>query len=514
MRNTRVRWCLATAASLVVAAGLVVGHVGAGSPALAATAKYDWLQFGFDESKSADDTAETMINLGNVTGLKKLFSVPLTDAPDGAPVELSNVATASGTRDLVFVQGEHGHVGAFDAHTGAVVWSKDFPGGGSFNAAPAIDPNRQFVYANANDGFVHKLAVATGAEVRSGGWPELAGTGKSASQLTIGTDKSGTSFLYASNSGHGHITTINLSTGTQHVFNMGCANHPDVHFGSPGQPNTCTVNGPEPWSRSPSFDPNLDLLFQMGGTNNGTTWVPGQVYRQSWVALAADGSTTVRAGGGFPVDSYTPVNWAASVKSDQDIGSGGMLVLPTGLSKKFPNLGVNPGKDAKIRILNLANLSGKGAPGNLGGELSLFSLPQMSEMRASGAVWTNPADKSVWVFVPGNNGLAGFQVVVDAAGNPSLSLKWTLLNGWTTSVFMANGVLYAANGGGEHTTTLKLHNMQAIDPVTGKVVWTGGIGVHHWSSPILANGILYMVDGNSGGFGSGTTGDLIAWSLG
>jgi hypothetical protein len=508
MRHRRL--ICAAVATVGLAAGLTAGGSAAAAPHATG---YDWPQFGFDEQKSANDTAETTVNLGNVTGLKKLFSVPLTDAPDGAPVELSGVPTAGGTRDLVFVQGEHGHVTAFDAHTGATVWSKDFAGSGSFNAAPAIDPNRQYVYANADDGFVHKLAVGTGAEVTTGGWPELAGTGKSASQLTIGTAPDGTPYLYASNSGHGHITTINLATGSQHVFNLGCSDHPDVHFGSPGQPNTCTVNGPEPWSRAPTYDPALNRVFQMGGTNNGTTWVAGQVWRQSWVALPPDGSTALRSGGGYPVDSYTPTNWAATVKSDQDIGSGGMLVLPTTLSKKYPNLGVNPGKDKNIRLLNLADLSGQGGPGHLGGELSVFPFPKMSLMRASGAVWTNPADKSVWVFVPGDNGLAGFQVNADSAGNPSLSLKWTLFNGWTTSVFVANGVLYAANGGGEHTTTLKLHQVQAINPTTGKVVWTGGIGVHHWSSPIMANGVLYMVDGNSGGFGSGTTGDLIAWSL-
>ncbi|HEX4222157.1 MAG TPA: PQQ-binding-like beta-propeller repeat protein, partial [Pseudonocardiaceae bacterium] len=260
--------------------------------------------------------------------------------------------------------------------------------------------------------------------------------------------------------------------------------------------------------------PTLNRLFQMGGTNNGTTWVPGQVYRQSWVALPPEGSTTIRNGGGYPLDSYTPANWAASVKSDQDIGSGGLLILPTTLSKKYPNLGVNPGKDAKIRLLDLADLSGKGAAGNLGGELSVYSFPKMSEMRASGAVWTDPSTGAVWVFIPGNNGLAGFQVTVDASGNPSLSLKWSMFNGWTTSVFVANGVLYAANGGGEHTTTLKVHQLQAINPVTGKVVWTSNIGQHHWSSPIMANGIVYLADGNSGGFGSGTSGDLLAWSLG
>ncbi|HEY4459048.1 MAG TPA: PQQ-binding-like beta-propeller repeat protein [Pseudonocardiaceae bacterium] len=509
MRNTRSARLFAA----IAAFGLVMtGQAAAAAPH---AAKYNWLQFGFDESKSADDTAETTVDLGNVAKLKQLFSVPLTDVTDGAPVELSDVVTASGTRDLVFVQGEHGHVTAFDAHSGAQQWSDDFAGANNnSNTAPAVDPDHQFVYANGDDGFIHKLNVATGTEVKTGGWPELSGTGKSASQLTIGTASNEVSYLYASNSGHGHITTVDLATGSQHVFNLGCADHPDVHFGSPGQPNTCTVNGPEPWSRAPSYDPALNRLFQMGGTNNGTTWVPGKVWRQSWVALPSDGSTAMRSGGGYPVDSYTPTNWAATVKSDQDIGSGGMLILPTTLSKKYPNLGVNPGKDAKIRILNLADLSGKGAAGQLGGELSTYSFSKMGEMRASGAVWTDPSTGAVWVFVPGNNGLAGFQVVVDSSGKPSLSLKWSMFNGWTTSVFVANGVLYAANGGGEHSTTLKTHQLQAINPVSGKVVWTSNIGVHHWSSPIMANGTVYLVDGNSGGFGSGTSGDLIAWSLG
>ena len=116
------------------------------------------------------------------------------------------------------------------------------------------------------------------------------------------------------------------------------------------------------------------------------------------------------------------------------------------------------------------------------------------------------------MFVPGEKGIAGFTITVDSAGMPHLNLKWTVFNGWTSSAFVANGVLYAANGAGEHTTTLKLHQVQAINPTTGAVVWTGNIGLHHWSSPILANGVLYMPDGNSGGFGSGTTGDLVAWS--
>lgn len=514
MKRLRGRGLVIVGAVAVVAAALVTQNAGA-APVSArvrekapAAAKYNWPQFAYNESKSADDTAETTINLGNVAGLKQRFKVPLTDAPDGSPLYLSNVTTVHGVQDLVFVQGEHGHLTAFNAHTGAVVWSDNFGPGGISNSSPAIDPAGRYIYIDANDGEVHKVAVGTGAEVKTGGWPVAVGPGKSSSALTIATAANGNVYLYASNQGHGRTTTIDLTTGTEHVFDLSCASQPDTET-----PPGCTVSV-NPWVRGPSFDPALNELFTMGGTNNGTTWVPGHVYRQSLIGLPADGHTTMSGGGGYPQDSYTPTNWAATVKSDQDIGSGGILILPITLSKKYPDLGVNPGKDANIRLINLANMSGQGAPGHLGGQLSIFPLPAMSEMRAQGAVWTDPATGSVWVFVPGNNGIAGFEVTVDAAGNPSLVLKWTLYNGWTSSALVANGVLFAANGAGEHTASLRLHQVQAINPTTGKVLWTGAIGLHHWSSPIVDNGVVYMVDGNSGGFGTGNTGDLIAWSLG
>jgi len=478
-----------------------------GASAARAPVKYNWPQFGYNESKSSDDTAESTITAGNVAHLKQLFKVPLTDAPDGSPLYLSSVTTSNGVRDLVFVQGEHGHLSAFDAHTGATVWSDNFGPGGISNSTPAIDPAGQYIYMNANDNKVHKVAVGTGTEVKTGGWPAAVGSGKSSSSVTIATAANGDVYLYASNQGHGRTTTIDLTTGTKHVFDAACASQPDTET-----PSGCTVSGANPWARGPAFDPALDEFFTMGGTNNGSTWVPGHVYRQTLIGLPADGHTTMRSGGGYPEDSYTPTNWAASVKSDQDIGSGGILILPSTLSKKYPDLGVNAGKDAKVRLINLADMSGKGGPGNLGGELQIFNFPAASEMRAQGAVWTNPADGTVWVFIPGNKGIAGFEVTVDSTGKPSLNLKWTLFNGWTSSAVMANGVLFAANGAGEHTASLKLHQVQALDPTTGKVLWTGAIGLHHWSSPIVDNGVVYMVDGNSGGFGTGTTGDLIAWS--
>jgi len=82
----------------------------------------------------------------------------------------TGVSTASGTVDLVFVTTRAGHLFALNARTGATVWSVQH--GASTcqinnptpvpnpsnpchtNASPAIDPNRQYVYAYGLDGYV------------------------------------------------------------------------------------------------------------------------------------------------------------------------------------------------------------------------------------------------------------------------------------------------------------------------------------------------------------------------
>src|SRR5579884_182332 len=80
----------------------------------------DWLQFAFSPDKTGNNNEESQISKANVSKLTLLFKValPSADNPDGAPVLLTGVSTASGVRDLVFVQGEHGTLTAFDANTG------------------------------------------------------------------------------------------------------------------------------------------------------------------------------------------------------------------------------------------------------------------------------------------------------------------------------------------------------------------------------------------------------------
>src|SRR5262249_3618273 len=53
----------------------------------------------------------------------------------------------------------------------------------------------------------------------------------------------------------------------------------------------------------------------------------------------------------------------------------------------------------------------------------------------------------------------------------------------------------------------------ALDPATGKVYWSAPTLPHHWSSPIVANGIVYLAQGPAGDRQSGTSGVLTAWAL-
>ncbi len=52
---------------------------------------------------------------------------------------------------------------------------------------------------------------------------------------------------------------------------------------------------------------------------------------------------------------------------------------------------------------------------------------------------------------------------------------------------MANGVVFYASYGG----------ISALDPLTGNPLWGDQqVANFHWESPMVANGVLYITDGN------------------
>jgi PQQ-like domain len=463
---------------------------------------YDWLQYNGNARHDGNNTQETVLGVSNVASLQFLFQATLPSSgtasvADGAPVYLTNVATSGGTRDLLFVATRAGHIIALDAATGAHVWSHQYGAGtckinnGSSacytTSHPAIDPNRLYVYSYGLDGYVHKYQVGDGTEITTGGWPELATlkgfNEKGSSALSIATAVNGATYLYRTNGGYpgdggdyqGHVTTINLADGTQKVFNALCSDQA-VHFvQTPGTPDCSQVQSAI-WARvGVVYDNVTDRIYM--ATGNGL-YDGVHNWGETVFSLNPDGLGS----GGQPLDTYTPTNFAALTSADADLGSTAPAILPAaGYSGR---LALQSGKDANLRLINLANLSGQGGPGHTGGEIQILPVPQGGEVLTTPAVWINPADSSTWVFVTNGSGSSGLKLTLPG-GVPTLVTQWhNNLAGF--SPLVANNVLYFAGA----------NIIRALDPLTGSLLWsdTAHVGGNHWESPIVVNGTLYITD--------------------
>jgi hypothetical protein len=467
------------------------------SPVLA----YDWLQFNGDAGHGGNNPREKKITRNNVASLNQIFQATLPAATDGAPVVLRNVQTAGGVQDLLFVTTTAGHILALDARTGALAWGTQFAGSNFTTSSPAIDPDRQFVYTYGLDGYVHKLRVGDGAEITTGGWPQLASlkvaVEKGSSALSLARAANGETYLYVAHGGYpgdagdyqGHVTAIRLSDGTQKVFNTMCSNHA-VHF-AVNDINCPSSRQSAVWARpGVIYDAGTNRLFFASGNSsfggfNGSQG--GFNWSESLLAVTPDGAGAL----GAPIDSYTPTNWLALDNADTDVGSTTVAILPVPATSSVQHLGVLSGKDAKLRLLDLADLNGHGGPGFVGGEVAFpTNLAQSSAVLSQPAVWVNPADDSTWFFIAYNGGIAGSRIVYDGSGNPSIAPQWAKGGADAgTSPVIANNLLYYIGRSGTGGV------VRALDPPTGSTLWTsttfGGV---HWQSAVVANGIVYAAD--------------------
>ncbi|MGI8968650.1 MAG: PQQ-binding-like beta-propeller repeat protein [Chloroflexota bacterium] len=485
---------------LAAVATLTIAVFGTRPTVQAATSSYNWTQFNFDSHHSGNDPQEKVISPSTVSSLHRLFQVSLPAVADSTPVYLSNVSTSSGMRDLVYVTTTDGHIVALDAHTGAQIWSQQYgPGSCRINnnsgpcyttSSPAISPGLRYVYSYGLDGYVHRYLVGSGTEMKGGGWPELATAKpydeKGSSALSIAATGSG-QFLYVANGGYpgdygdyqGHITAINLSRGTQQVFNTLCSNQA-VHFmETPATPD-CPSKQSAVWARpGVIYDSTTGKLYF--ATGNGDFNPAVHDWGDSVLALKPNGTGV----NGNPVDSYTPTDYQQLQNTDADLGSTAPAILPPYRTSP-QHVAVQGGKDALLRLINLDTLSGQGGPGHTGGEIgSPISVPQGGEVLTQPAVWRNPANGSIWVFVANDQGISGIRVVI-SGGKPTLQPTWTVHTGGTSPI-VANGVLFYASSG----------IIQALNPSTGAQLWHDTtIGGIHWESPIVDNGRLYITDGN------------------
>jgi len=458
----------------------------------------EWLQFDTDPELDDQDQMANLI-LPNIEKIRRVWTADLPEAVDGSPVYLSNVRVANGSlHDLLIVTTMVGRTMAIDAANGQTIWSTDPPAGPRWTtSSPAIAPERDVVYSYGLDGRVHCYRVRDGEEITGNGWPQLVTlkgkVEKVSSALTIITAKNNQSYLYVTTAGYpepgdegdyqGHLTVINLGTGEQTVFNAACSDRA-MHFVENGNAsNDCAHVQSGIWGRAPvTYDAMSNRIYITTSNGDYDADRGGFNWGDSILALRPDGTTD----DGTPLDSYTPDEYQFLQNQDLDFGSNSPVILPLAKGKHLPRLAVQGGKDSVVRLVNLHDLSGRGGPRHVGGELFTLPLPQRGVILSRPATWLSP-DGETWVFVTTHRGTSGMALVIDEDGQPKLEPRWVNAIDGATPIILG-GVLYFARN----------HELVALDPETGERLWSdSSLGLIHWQSPIIVNGRIYVADQES-----------------
>lgn len=360
-----------------------------------------------------NETALTPVTV-NSTSFGKLGFYGVDGLVDAEPLYLASVNIAGGTHNVLYVATEKASVYAFDADTGAVLWKTSALAAGEtpsdslgcfqisptigVTATPVIDRSRgpngaMYVVGMSKDAGgayhqrIHALDVTTGAEL-FGGPTEI-----TASYPGTGANSSNGNVIFDPKQ-YAERQALLLLNG---VIYTGWTSHCDI------QPYTG-------WVIAYSAD-TLKQSSVLNLTPNGS----GGAIWMSGAGMASDGSSiflldangsfdaTVNAAGvqtsgdygnaflklgttaGLSVaDYFEASNTVAESNADEDLGSGGALVLPdfTDASGTVHHLALGAGKDSIIYVVNRDSM-GKYNPAadaiyqELAGQISgpVFSMP-------------------------------------------------------------------------------------------------------------------------------------------
>jgi outer membrane protein assembly factor BamB len=442
----------------------------------------DWTRFDFDAQRSGAGPPSTGITAANAARLGRR-QVQIDGTVDSSAIELHAIRIHGRSRDVFVMTTTYGRTIALDAGTGAKLWEfvpsdiHAYEGSSQITTAtPIAGPDRRFVYAASPDGRIHKLAVSTGRQVRSGRWPALVTFDARREKLASALNISGDSVIVTTGgyigdgpTYQGHLVLIDRTSGRINaVWNSLCSNRHKLI----NPPTSCPVSDSAIWSRAGAvIEPGSGRILVATGNgpfNGSTNW------GDSVLELSADGRRLLH--------NWTPTNQAQLNASDGDLGSTAPALLPP--FKGLP-LAVQGGKDSRLHLLNLDRLDGTtgGAGPQLGGELQSIPTPGGSQLFSAPAVWSHSG--RTYVFVADDSGTAAY---VLGPGRAQLSVAWQQGSSGTSPV-VAGGLLYVydKNGG----------RLNIRRPTTGKLVASLPAGSGHWNSPIVVGGRIALPVGDA-----------------
>ncbi|MBV9769283.1 MAG: PQQ-binding-like beta-propeller repeat protein, partial [Bryobacterales bacterium] len=363
-----------------------------------------------DAARTGQNLQESILTRSDVnsTTFGLLFTVPADGKVDAQPLYAAALNFSGVMHNVVFVATENDTVYAYDADGGAQLWSHSVLGSGEtasdargcsqvvpqigITSTPVIDltsgtDGTIFLVAMTKDGSgnyhqrLHALDLITGAE--ESGWPvEVTATYPSSGGMVTfapGQYKERAALLlsngiiYTTWASHCDIQPYNSwvigyneSTRAQVVLNL-------------------TPNGSQGaiWQSGagPAADAGGDLYALLGNgtfdtTLNANGFPASGDYGNAFVNLSTTAGVAVR-------DYFTMDNTVTESNNDEDLGSGGAMLLPTlnDAMAQPHNLAVGAGKDGNAYVVDRNNM----------GKFNMSSNAVYQEFALGGAVYSSPA---------------------------------------------------------------------------------------------------------------------------
>jgi hypothetical protein len=420
-------------------AALLSAVVAAGAFAAATAAYADVTTYHGDALRTGWFSNETALNTSNVnaSSFGLLKTVVLDGRVDAEPLFLSNQAIdGQGTHDVVYVATENNSVYALDAAAGTILWQRNFgaPVPDSYKdgddnvypvmgilGTPTIDRtlNALFVVADtfinsSSDVFtLHSIALNNGSDnvtpTPISATARIQGGARwvfnSQYQLQrAGLLESGGS-IYVTFGSNGDMNP-NISRGTILRYgattlapeNLHLTDRLKEHRSSPGPFYLTSI-----WQSgyAPASDAQGNIYFSTGNSDWYTPTYGPLNRPESIVKLNGDLMNML--------SSFTPSNYFSLDNNDEDVGSGGFMLLPTQRGA-FKHLAVAGGKDGRLFLMNADKLGGFTPSGP----------DHVLETVSQGGCWCGPAyylgaDGGARVVTGGGNGVTSWRL---AEGRP------------------------------------------------------------------------------------------------
>ena len=460
----------------------------------------DVVTFKNDALRSGQYLVETTLTPANVNSASfGLLHNPKVDGKvDAQPLYLSQLTIKGAAHNVVFVATEHGSVYAIDADAGTPLWqvsllaagetTSDTHGCGQVQpeigvtSTPVIDrtagPNGTlYVVAMSLDKSsnyhqrLHALDVTTGAELLNGPteiaatFPNIAGTTtfdpgqyeERAALLLSG------GMIYTSWTSHcdnppysGWVIAFEQSDLTRAAVGNVAPNSGVAQSGGNGY----SINGPAIWMSGdgPAADAAGNIYFLTGNGRFETTLdsnsFPNQGdFGNSFVKMSLSG-TTLAVG-----DYFAMSNEVAESVADQDLGSGGEMLLPDLMdsTNTLKHLVVGAGKDGSIYLVDRDNMGKFNSAKN--------NIWQEVDGQLGGAIFSSPAyyNGNLYYGAVGATLRAFSIVAAKASGSPTSQSTTTFTRPGTSPAVSANGTTNAIVWAHENTSPAVLHAYDATN---------------------------------------------------